>query len=536
MSLSDSGSMTLTRHVRSALGMSLTLSLVLLATSAVRGSDSEPDAETEESIEFGVTPYDVALAAPAEGVAAVRDPVTSSEAYLQLLKRLERAERRVNALEEVGKPELPDSAPTGIASALQQRWMQVRDPSIITVDQQTHRSGARDEPKKWYDRLSIRGYAQFRMNTVINSDDDGTPAQHAGDRSIGENQSFLIRRARIIISGDVSEHMYVYLQPDFASSVPGSTDANQFAQIRDWYADLYIDTHKVYRIRVGQSKIPFGWDNMQSSSNRLPLDRSDATNSAVRNERDLGVFFYWTPEDIQDLFREVLDDGLKGSGNYGMFGMGVYNGQGGSLQEQNDNVHVVARFAYPFRVFDNQIAEVGIQGYTGKYVVLSSQIRARGVGGLIRPEGTLETGDREGQRDERVAGTLIWYPKPFGFQAEWNVGTGPSLNDAQNAVVERSLYGGYAMCMYRHVTPRYGTFFPFVRWNYFRGGYKPERNAPYSQIDELEAGVEWQINDQMELVTQYTATNRTNTTAFTTGRSYEQFEGALLRAQFQINY
>lgn len=528
--------MTLARHGRSLLGMGLTLTLVLFLSSAVRGSDWEADAENEESIDFGVTPYDVALSAPEEGVAAVRDPAASSEGYRQLLRRLEAAERRVNALEEVKKPELPDAAPAGIASALQQRWSQVRDPSIITVEQQTSRSGGKDEPKKWHDRLSIRGYAQFRMNTIVNSDDDGTPAQHVGDRSIGENQSYLIRRARIIISGDVSEHMYVYLQPDFASSVPGSTDANQFTQIRDWYADLYLDTHKVYRVRVGQSKVPFGWENMQSSSNRLPLDRSDSLNSAVRNERDLGVFFYWTPEDIQDLFREVLEDGLKGSGNYGMFGMGVYNGQGGSFQEQNDNVHVVARFAYPFRVFDNQIAEVGIQGYTGKYVVLSSQIRARGMGGLIRPANTLETGNREGQRDERVAGTVVWYPKPFGFQAEWNVGTSPSLNDAQNAVVERSLHGGYAMVMYRHVTPRYGTFFPFMRWNHFRGGYKAERNAPYSQIDEWEAGIEWQINDQMELVTQYTATDRTNTTAFSTGRSYEQFEGGLLRTQFQINY
>ncbi|MCC7421648.1 MAG: porin [Planctomycetaceae bacterium] len=500
------------------------------------GFDAEGESEEESTVDLGVSPFDLALAAPEEGIAEVRPSNSNAEAFRQLLRRLENAEERVASLEAARKPQTPEPPDAGVVSSLQQRWMQVRDPSIITVDQQTRRTGARDEPKKWYDRLSIRGYAQFRMNTVLDGDDDGTPAHHAGDRSIGENQSYFIRRARLIFSGDVSEHMYIYLQPDFASSVPGSTDANQFAQIRDWYADLYIDTRKVYRVRVGQSKVPFGWDNLQSSSNRLTLDRSDSTNSAVRNERDLGVFFYYTPEPIQDLFKEVLDDGLKGSGNYGMFGFGVHNGQGGSLQEQNDNVHVVARFAYPFRVFDDQIAEVGLQGYTGKYVVLSSQIRALGAGGPIRPAGTLETGDRLGHRDERLAGTFVWYPKPFGFQAEWNVGKGPALNDAQVAIEERALYGGYAMCMYRHVTPRYGTFFPFVRWNYFRGGYKPERNAPYSQIDELEAGVEWQINDQMELVTQYTVTDRTNTTAFATGRSYEQFEGEVLRVQFQVNY
>ncbi len=50
---------------------------------------------------------------------------------------------------------------------------------------------------------------------------------------------------------------------------------------------------------------------MQSSSQRLPLDRADALNSAARNERDLGVFYYWTPESAQDFFDEVNEQGLR---------------------------------------------------------------------------------------------------------------------------------------------------------------------------------------------------------------------------------
>jgi hypothetical protein len=150
--------------------------------------------------------------------------------------------------------------------------------------------------------------------------------------------------------------------------------------------------------------------------------------------------------------------------------------------------------------------------------------------------GTLETTNRIGIRDERVASTFVWYPQPLGFQAEWNWGDGPGLNDAQTEVIERSLTGGYAMLMYRCECDCCGTLFPFVRWNYFEGGYKAERNAPYSHIDEWEAGLEWQFNPQMELVTQYTFTDRTNTTAQTTEESYGQFVGHLFRAQFQINY
>jgi hypothetical protein len=392
--------------------------------------------------------------------------------------------------------------------------------------------------KKWYEKLSIRGYAQFRINEVPYEAPGSAPPQHVGDRSVGDNQNFLIRRARVIISGDVSDHMFVYLQPDFASSVPGSADATYFAQIRDWYADCYVDKTKVHRFRVGQSKVPYGWENMQSSSNRIPLDRNDALNSAVRNERDLGVFYYWTPEPAQEFFKSVLDQGLKGSGNYGVFGLGFYNGQGGSLNEQNENLHVVTRLTVPMVLESGQYVEAGVQAYHGMYTVLGSQIRALGAGPAIIPDGTLERGNRRGFLDERIAGTFVWYPQPFGFQTEWNVGRGPALNATQTAIEERALYGGYVMCMYRWETCCHGTFFPFVRYNRFRGGYKPERNAPFSEIDETEMGVEWQLNPQMEFTAGYTFTNRTNTTAFNIPGvvPYEQFVGNLMRFQFQINY
>ncbi len=235
------------------------------------------------------------------------------------------------------------------------------------------------KPKKkgWFEKYTINGYTQLRINETI--DNRGpAPPQHNGDSSIGDNQSFLLRRARMVLSGDVNDHLSVYLQPDFAASVPGSADSNHFVQLRDWYADIYLDTDRVHRIRAGQSKVPYGWENMQSSRNRLPLDRNDALNSATRNERDLGVFYYWTPEPAQDFFEKVMDEGLKGSGNYGVFGLGFYNGQGGSFREQNDNLHFISRLTIPYTFENGQMMEVGIQGYTGQYVVLTSAISPRG--------------------------------------------------------------------------------------------------------------------------------------------------------------
>jgi hypothetical protein len=144
----------------------------------------------------------------------------------------------------------------------------------------------------WYEKINIRGYVQVRYNRLFETNPDLKSDQ--GDKSIGNFGGFFIRRNRLILSGQLSDHVYFYIQPDFASSA--STTSLHFAQIRDAYFDVSLDKNKEFRFRIGQSKVPYGFENMQSSQNRLPLDRNDALNSAVANERDLGVFFYYAPK------------------------------------------------------------------------------------------------------------------------------------------------------------------------------------------------------------------------------------------------
>jgi hypothetical protein len=466
------------------------------------------------------------------------DPTTPAA---DLAEQLRKTEARLRALEKKHDDNVKkDAEANAVLESLRERWSKVQDPAITTVDQQTYDAKAKKpSEKKWFDRLSMRGYTQVRWNETLTTEAGSTRPQYVGDRSIGDDQNFLIRRARLIISGDVSDRMYVYLQPDFASTPDGATTGIQFAQIRDWYADIYLDDCKINRIRVGSSKVPYGWENLQSSSNRLALDRSDALNSAVRNERDLGVFYYWTPESAQDFFKYVLDNGLKGSGNYGVFGFGAYNGQGGSLAEQNDDFHVVARLTLPYQFASGQCMEVGVQGYLGEYATTGTAIDPPGAPGVGIPAGTVNSPIvvRDLQ-DQRIAGTFVWYPQPIGFQAEWNVGRGPGLDPSQTLVEDRHLYGGYVQTMAKIDTPCWGTFFPFVRYVKYQGGWKPERNSPFSNIAEWETGTEWQINPQMELTTSLLMTDRTNTTAFATAgsTSYAQFEGTVLRFQFQFNY
>jgi hypothetical protein len=305
-------------------------------------------------------------------------------------------------------------------------------------------------------------------------------------------------------------------------------------------------------------------------------------NSAVRDERDTGVFYYYTPETIQTLFKEIADAGLKHTGNYGMFGIGAYMGQGANQNDLNDSWHNVARFTYPWKTESGQIFEAGIQGYRGKFVrstgsffsqgnpngawdtsisstatisggttllTSSSLIYSGGVSavssGRITARPGMDVDDRNGFKDERLAVSFRMYPQPWGLEGEWNWGTSPGLDMAENKVKNKSLHGGYIQGSYfaKDVTlfdTNIGTLIPFVRWQYFDGYNKAEVNAPQNKVNDWEIGAEWQIAPEVELVAQYHIMKRTN---MTTGGalnasegSYRTFDAQALRLQLQYNF
>lgn len=406
------------------------------------------------------------------------------------------------------------------------------------------------EKKSWVSHVNIRGYVQNRATYMLGGagDNAANPVDLWSDRSVGTDESinpdknFLIRRARIIFSGDFGDRLSYYIQPDFASSA-GTT--GNIAQLRDAYGDVYITKNKVHRIRVGQSKVPYGFENLQSSSNRLPLDRVDALNSAVRDERDTGAFYYYTPENIQALFKEIGDAGLKHSGNYGMFGAGFYNGQGANRTDVNDNWHFVARATYPWKTSTGQIYEVGIQGYTGEYVPTLAAFRVSATTSTTPVfQGGASGKYGKGFRDDRAAISFMMYPQPFGLQAEWNWGQTPGLEIAgnQGQIQQKSLQGGYVQAMYKidnfKVLDTTGILIPFVRWQYFDGYNKAETNAPENKVNDWELGVEWQLAPEVEFVAEYHHMNRNNlVTGNRAGtQDYRKFSADAIRMQLQYNF
>lgn len=368
----------------------------------------------------------------------------------------------------------------------------------------------------WYKKIALRGYMQMRYNRLLETNPNLRCEQC--DASWGGSSGFFLRRMRLVFYGQLSERLYMYVQPDFASSVGENLN---FGQLRDAYFDLGLDRENTFRLRIGQSKVPFGFENMQSSQNRLPLDRNDGINSAFKNERDLGIFFYWAPGKIRQRFARLVSEGLKGSGDYGVFALGAFSGQTANKPDLNNSLHVVTRFSYPFELKNKQIVEPGIQFYTGKYVVSDLS------------EGVMVNGGAE-YLDRRAALSFVLYPQPFGLQAEYNIGTGPEYNSLTNSVDQKDLRGGYVLANYRFKLAGEKHFlYPFLRYHYYDGGKKFERDARSYTVRELEIGAEWQPFKNVEFVAMYTMSDRRYEDA---ALPINRQEGNLLRMQLQFNF
>jgi hypothetical protein len=428
-----------------------------------------------------------------------------------------------------------DDAMTDLLNVLRQRGsiseaeFQRMQPNAAKQASAVSSALSKDSLKKdWFGKMSIRGYVQTRYTKVMN-DTEGTDVGGAApnlnnrlasptEPNIAERESFFMRRARMIFSGDVHDHLYLYAQLDWQAGVNSgySESLASGLQTRDMYGDISLDQDKEHRFRIGISKVPYGFVNLQSSQNRLSIERPEALNSAVEGERDLGVYYMWANKTARERFRDLVRLGLKGSGDYGVFTVGGYNGQGLNKYDSNRNLHTVMRMAYPFQLESGQYFELGLGGYQGKFVVAPSAAK-----------------NAEQFTDRRVAANFVWYPQPFGMEAEWTYGEGPeSIIDydaegrgrfrnlktgtnryANPLITTENLHGGYVLFNYKADTD-YGTVIPFTRWSYFDGARKFVANAPSQNVNELDIGIEYQPWPCFEVSLVYSKSFvRTNTAA-----------------------
>lgn len=472
-----------------------------------------------------------AAARIAAGCAVLVHPaVVAAQSNEQLQRQIDELKAELRALKreraQAAPPAAAEARPAGSpvadgAQAGQGAGAQIPAPAASVAVAST--APAEKKKKAWYEKLQLRGYTQMRYNTFLGGDDTAPPGvsrlRSVHDGSINENGNFSLRRARLIVQGNVADNVALYFQSDFASAVNNQSNGERrehFVQLRDAYVDLFLDRGHALKLRFGQSKVPFGWENLQSSSNRLTLDRSDAVNSAVPSERDLGIVAYYTPPRVQRVWDRLAKDGQKLFGNYGAFGVGIYNGQGVNRTEQNQGVTKVAMATWPFEIGEQQVLELGGGVFLNR----------------VRPEvrtGGVSTADF---KDERYGVHAILYPQPIGIQAEWNWGKTPQFDRALGAIRSSRAQGGYVQVMYDIGDIGMGKLIPYGRWQHYRGGWKAGTNAPRLETDEIELGVEWQLNPAIEFTFAYANMKRLEADERRQGRA----KGDLIRTQLQFNY
>jgi hypothetical protein len=234
----------------------------------------------------------------------------------------------------------------------------------------------------------------------------------------------------------------------------------------------------------------------------------------------MGAFLYWAPVEKRELFAKLISSGLKGSGDYGCFGYGVYNGQTANKPEENNNLHQVIRFTYPMEI-GNQIIEPSIQAITGDWTMPTASL-TKNV--KLNPSRTY--------LDQRVAATFVLYPQPFGIQAEFMKGTGPRFNKNTDSIESANTVGGYVLASYRTKIKGH-TVIPFIRYVRYDGSKKFETDARAYDVEEIEGGSEWEPTKQFELVIAYNYASRRFEDF---GKQDNLQVGRFLRIQAQVNF
>ncbi|HJU06492.1 MAG TPA: porin [Nitrospiraceae bacterium] len=382
---------------------------------------------------------------------------------------------------------------------------------------------------RWYERLRHYGYGMFRYNQLGNPNGQVRTYHDAsvGDVANGAQPGFFYRRIRWVVTGQVSDRVGIFIQPDLASNISGNTHV---LTMRDAWGEYYFDKNKEFRFRVGLQRVPVSWDNWQASRQRIAIDRADATNSGAQSERDMGISFQWTPKFAQHRWKQMIDY-LYGAGDWGMINVTVYNGQGLNAPEINKDKHVGIRLAYPFELPGGRLFEIGMNAYRGQFSV-SPGTPATGTTLFSRFDGGHQSGK---YLDERLNFFIYYPPQPWGFIAEYVIGRGPERD--QNGIIrESALYGGYIQghYMWKYSDVALANF--YARYQTYHGGLKFQTGAPNDTMQETELGVAWMPDPQWEFTVAYTFTERINvfqTTPGTATNPGQQFNayGNLIRLQ-----
>ncbi len=219
-------------------------------------------------------------------------PLLRAELDESTAQRLQELEQKVQQLEQQSKPAASSATPKVSAGAT--------GFSIASADS--------------FYRLRLGGYAHSDARFFFD------------DKADAFNDTFLVRRVRLIIEGQIGEPISFFFMPDFSG---GSS------RIQDAYVNFALSPFA--SLRVGRTKVPLGLERSQSLSTTLFSEPGFTT--LLTPSYDEGVMLF-------------------GSLNTGVFeyAVGVFNGgpDGESVEsDPNDSKDLAARIAFsPFKNTD----------------------------------------------------------------------------------------------------------------------------------------------------------------------------------------
>ena len=404
----------------------------------------------------------------------------------------------------------------------QDDWIRLKAEEERRVFEQTSESQMAGNPR-WYERIRITGYMQFKYNMGATNRLFDLPQNDSfGDQQANE---FYARRLRLVFQGQVSERVAMFVQ--FALEGGQQTLANN--EMIDARMDYYLTKDRVHRIRVGLHRVPNAFDTYRSSTNRQEMDRHESIQSGAPGERDLGVAYYWSPVVVQERFNQLAAY-HNGPGDYGMFGIMVYNGQGRSRLELNKDKHIGAKLSYPFQFRNGRLLEAGVLGYHGVFSVQgASQPTGTGAARCISPL-TSENGCDV--KDQRFTAYVWTPPQPWGILAEFTVGRGPKRNAQTNFIEESNVIGGYVQANYTWRYSDVGMLTPYVRYGEYYGGFKSINGAPDGQSRTWNIGLTWEPDTHFRFIADWVFKNGLNST-LVANRAQNDFDASQLRFQAQ---
>ena len=147
-------------------------------------------------------------------------------------------------------------------------------------------------------------------------------AQVTDDRAASPKTDFQVRRARLKLEAPIT---------DLASATL-EFDATRSVSLKEAFIDLGRATD-VWRVRAGQSKVPFMYDILQSSSARLAPEQTAVAQYVFPSEYDQGAWLQ---------LKNALGDAIPGT----TLDVGIQDGQGPNTADLNEGKDLVARLRF----------------------------------------------------------------------------------------------------------------------------------------------------------------------------------------------